>query len=256
MDAFTQVPVPVNEPVLDYAPGSPERANLEVALAELGSSSIELPHTIGGKRVTGTGKKIEVRQPHARRKVLGTMRNATVGDAEAAVAAAKAAAPGWRELSFDDRAAILLKAAELLSGPWRAHLNAATMLGQSKTAYQAEIDAACELIDFWRINVHFARQILAEQPPLNAKGIWNRTDHRPLEGFVYAITPFNFTAIAGNLPTAPALMGNTVVWKPSPTQQFAAHLTMALLDEAGMPPGVINMVTGDGLNVSKVALTD
>jgi 1-pyrroline-5-carboxylate dehydrogenase len=256
MDAFTQVPVPVNEPVLDYAPGSPERANLEVALAELGSSSIELPHTIGGKRVTGTGKKIEVRQPHARRKVLGTMRNATVGDAEAAVAAAKAAAPGWRELSFDDRAAILLKAAELLSGPWRAHLNAATMLGQSKTAYQAEIDAACELIDFWRINVHFARQILAEQPPLNAKGIWNRTDHRPLEGFVYAITPFNFTAIAGNLPTAPALMGNTVVWKPSPTQQFAAHLTMALLDEAGMPPGVINMVTGDGLNVSKVALAD
>ena len=197
-----------------------------------------------------------MRQPHARRKVLGTMRNATVGDAQAAVDAAKAAAPGWRALSFDDRAAILLKAAELLSGPWRAHLNAATMLGQSKTAYQAEIDAACELIDFWRINVHFARQILAEQPPLNSKGIWNRTDHRPLEGFVYAITPFNFTAIAGNLPTAPALMGNTVVWKPSPTQQFAAHLTMALLEAAGLPPGVINLVTGDGLNVSKVALAD
>jgi 1-pyrroline-5-carboxylate dehydrogenase len=256
MDAVTQVPVPVNEPVLDYAPGSPERAALEVALAELGSTSIELPHTIGGKRVTGTGKKIEVRQPHARRKVLGTMRNATTADATAAVDAAKAAAPGWRELAFDDRAAILLKAAELLSGPWRARLNAATMLGQSKTAYQAEIDAACELIDFWRINVHFARQILAEQPPLNAKGIWNRTDHRPLEGFVYAITPFNFTAIAGNLPTAPALMGNTVVWKPSPTQQFAAQLTMELLEEAGMPPGVINLVTGDGLNVSKVALAD
>ena len=256
MDAVTQVPTPVNEPVLDYAPGSPERASLEVALAELGSTSIDLPHTIGGTRVMGTGRKIEVRQPHARRKVLGTMRNATLGDAQAAVDAAKAAAPGWRQLSFDDRAAILLKAAELLSGPWRAHLNAATMLGQSKTAYQAEIDAACELIDFWRINVHFARQILAEQPPLNAKGIWNRTDHRPLEGFVYAITPFNFTAIAGNLPTAPALMGNTVVWKPSPTQQFAAHLTMALLEEAGMPPGVINLVTGDGLNVSKVALAD
>ena len=256
MDAVTQVPVPVNEPVLDYAPGSPERASLEVALAELGSSSIDLPHTIAGKRVMGTGKKIEVRQPHARRKVLGTMRNATLGDAQSAVDAAKAAAPGWRALSFDDRAAILLKAAELLSGPWRAHLNAATMLGQSKTAVQAEIDAACELIDFWRINVHFARQILAEQPPLNSKGIWNRTDHRPLEGFVYAITPFNFTAIAGNLPTAPALMGNTVVWKPSPTQQFAANLTMALLEAAGMPPGVINMVTGDGLNVSKVALAD
>ncbi len=256
MDAVTQVPVPVNEPVLDYAPGSPERASLEVALAELGSSSIDLPHTIAGKRVIGTGKKIEVRQPHARRKVLGTMRNATLGDAQSAVDAAKAAAPGWRALSFDDRAAILLKAAELLSGPWRAHLNAATMLGQSKTAVQAEIDAACELIDFWRINVHFARQILAEQPPLNSKGIWNRTDHRPLEGFVYAITPFNFTAIAGNLPTAPALMGNTVVWKPSPTQQFAANLTMALLEAAGLPPGVINMVTGDGLNVSKVALAD
>jgi 1-pyrroline-5-carboxylate dehydrogenase len=256
MDAVTQVPVPVNEPVLDYAPGSPERASLEVALAELGSTSIDLPHTIAGKRVMGSGKKIEVRQPHARRKVLGTMRNATLGDAQSAVEAAKAAAPGWRALSFDDRAAILLKAAELLSGPWRAHLNAATMLGQSKTAIQAEIDAACELIDFWRINVHFARQILAEQPPLNTKGIWNRTDHRPLEGFVYAITPFNFTAIAGNLPTAPALMGNTVVWKPSPTQQFAANLTMALLEAAGMPPGVINMVTGDGLNVSKVALAD
>jgi 1-pyrroline-5-carboxylate dehydrogenase len=256
MDAVTQVPVPVNETVLDYAPGSPERASLEVALAELGSSSVDLPHTIAGKRVMGSGKTIGVRQPPARREVLGTMRNATLGDAQAAVDAAKAAAPQWRETSFDDRAAILLKAAELLSGPWRAHLNAATMLGQSKTAYQAEIDAACELIDFWRINVHFARQILAEQPPLNAKGIWNRTDHRPLEGFVYAITPFNFTAIAGNLPTAPALMGNTVVWKPSPTQQFAAHLTMSLLEEAGMPPGVINMVTGDGLNVSKVALAD
>src|SRR6476619_1070245 len=160
----------------------------------------------------------------------------------------------WRELSFDDRAAILLKAAELLSGPWRARLNAATMLGQSKTAYQAEIDAACELIDFWRINVHFARQILAEQPPLNAKGIWNRTDHRPLEGFVYAITPFNFTAIAGNLPTAPALMGNTVIWKPSPTQQLAASLIMDLLQEAGLPPGVINMLPGHGPEISEVVL--
>jgi 1-pyrroline-5-carboxylate dehydrogenase len=256
MDAVTQVPAPVNEPVHDYAPGSPERAALEVALAELGSSAMDLPHTIAGKRVMGTGKKIEVRQPHAKRKVLGTMRNATVGDAQAAVDAAKAAAPAWRELSFDDRAAILLKAAELLSGPWRAQLNAATMLGQSKTAYQAEIDAACELIDFWRINVHFARQILAEQPPLNAKGIWNRTDYRPLEGFVYAITPFNFTAIAGNLPTAPALMGNTVVWKPAHTQQFAAQVTMELLETAGMPPGVINLVTGDGINLSKVALAD
>ena len=155
---------------------------------------------------------------------------------------------------MDERCAILLKAADLLAGPWRQRINAATMLGQSKTAYQAEIDSACELIDFWRYNVHYAKQILTDQPIANSPGIWNRTDHRPLEGFVYAITPFNFTAIAGNLPTAPALMGNTVVWKPSPTQQLAASLTMELLEEAGMPPGVINMLPGDGLDVSKVAL--
>lgn len=256
MDAVTHVPAPANEPVLDYAPGSPERASLESALAELGSTQVELPHVIDGERVTGTGEAIDVVQPHAHAKVLGTLRNGTVAEGQAAVDAAKAAAPMWRELSFDDRAAILLKAAELLAGPWRARLNAATMLGQSKTAYQAEIDAACELIDFWRLNVHFARQILEQQPPLNSRGIWNRSDYRSLEGFVYAITPFNFTAIAGNLPTAPALMGNTVVWKPSPTQQLAASLTMQLLEEAGMPPGVINMVTGDGIEVSKAALYD
>ena len=175
-------------------------------------------------------------------------------DASAAIEAAADAAPGWRPLSFDDRCAVLLRAADLLAGPWRQRLNAATMLGQSKTAFQAEIDAACELIDFWRFNVHYAQQILADQPIANSPGVWNRTDHRPLEGFVYAITPFNFTAIAGNLPTAPALMGNTVIWKPSPTQQLAASLTMELLEEAGMPPGVINMLPGDGLEVSEVAL--
>ena len=256
MDAVTTVPAVRNEPVLDYAPGSSERAALQVALAELGAAPRDLPHTIAGRRVMGGGKKIEVRQPHARRSLLGTMKNATLGDASAAVQAAKDAAPGWRALSFDDRAAILLKAADLLAGPWRARLNAATMLGQSKTCYQAEIDAACELVDFWRINVHFARQILAEQPPLNAAGVWNRSDYRSLEGFVYAVTPFNFTAIAGNLPTAPALMGNTVVWKASPTQQLAAQLTMELLEAAGLPPGVVNLVTGDGLAVSKVALAD
>ena len=168
--------------------------------------------------------------------------------------AANDAAPAWRAMPFDERCAIILKAADLLAGPWRQTLNAATMLGQSKTAFQAEIDAACELIDFWRFNVHYAKQILTDQPIANSPGIWNRTDHRPLEGFVYAITPFNFTAIAGNLPTAPALMGNTVIWKPSPTQQLAASLTMELLEEAGMPPGVINMLPGDGLEVSKVAL--
>src|SRR6185436_9495021 len=156
--------------------------------------------------------------------------------------------------SFDDRAAIILRAADLLAGPWRETIAASTMLGQSKTAQQAEIDSPCELVDFWRFNVHYAKQILAEQPIANSPGIWNRTDHRPLEGFVYAITPFNFTAIAGNLPTAPALMGNTVIWKPAPTQQLAASLTMELLEEAGMPPGVINMLPGHGLDVSKAAL--
>ncbi len=256
MDAVTAVPPPANEPALDYAPGSPERAALEAALAQLGEDRGELPHTIGGRRVVGDGSPVPVRQPHAHAKTLGTLRNATTGEARAAVDAAKAAGPGWRDLAFDDRAAVLLKAAELLSGPWRARLNAATMLGQSKTAYQAEIDAACELIDFWRVNVHFARELLADQPPLHAKGVWNRSDYRPLEGFVYAVTPFNFTAIAGNLPTAPALMGNTVVWKPAPTQQLAAQLTMELLEEAGMPPGVINLVAGDGRDVSTVVLAD
>ncbi|NLJ55296.1 MAG: L-glutamate gamma-semialdehyde dehydrogenase, partial [Intrasporangiaceae bacterium] len=254
MDAVTHVPAPVNEPVLDYAPGSAERAGLEVALAELQREVIDLPHTIGGERVQGTGKKIDVVQPHAHRHVLGTIRAATKGDATAAVDAAMDAAPDWRGMSFDDRAAILLKAADLLAGPWRARLNAATMLGQSKTAYQAEIDAACELIDFWRFNVHFARQIREEQPPANSRGLWNRTDYRSLEGFVYAVTPFNFTAIAGNLPTAPALMGNTVVWKPAHSQQFAAQVLVELLEEAGLPPGVINLVAGDGKAVSDVVL--
>ena len=256
MDAVTQVPSPVNEPVHDYALGSPERAELEGALAELGSAQTELPHTIGGERVTGSGDPVEVRRPDKHDVVLGVLHNATVEESHRAVAAAKEAAPGWRAMSFDDRAAILLKAAELLSGPWRARMNAATMLGQSKTPYQAEIDAACELIDFFRINAYYARQILAEQPPLNATGVWNRTDYRPLEGFVYALTPFNFTSIAGNLPTAPALMGNTVVWKPSPTQQLAAQVTMELLEAAGLPPGVINLVAGDGINVSRAALYD
>jgi 1-pyrroline-5-carboxylate dehydrogenase len=185
--------------------------------------------------------------------VLGTMRQATAGDVSDAVDAALAAAPGWRAASYDDRAAVFLRAADLLAGPWRDTLNAATMLGQSKTCFQAEIDAACELIDFWRFNVAFGRQVLAEQPESSA-GVWNRMDHRPLEGFVLAITPFNFTAIAGNLPTAPALMGNTVVWKPSPTQQLAADLTLRLLETAGLPPGVINLVTGDGAAVSQVAV--
>ncbi|WP_158895248.1 L-glutamate gamma-semialdehyde dehydrogenase [Amycolatopsis anabasis] len=255
MDAVTQVPVPANEPVQNYAPGSAERARLEQRLVTLAKEPVELTSTIGGEQRMGRGTRIDVVQPHKHRAVLGTLGNATHEDAADAVAAAKAAAPAWRALPFDERAAVLLRAADLLSGPWRDTLNAATMLGQSKTAIQAEIDSACELIDFWRFNVGFARQILAEQPRSSA-GVWNRTDHRPLEGFVYAITPFNFTAIAGNLPTAPALMGNTVVWKPAATQTFAAHLTMRLLEAAGLPPGVINLVTGDGLAVSDVALAD
>src|SRR3954462_4865522 len=253
MDAVTRVPAPRNEPVLTYAPGSAERAALEARLPELAGQQLDLTSTIGGVQRMASGEKFEVVQPHRHSAVLGTSAHATHADAQDAIAAARDAAPGWQDLSFDDRAAVFLKAADLLAGPWRQTLNAATMLGQSKTAYQAEIDSACELIDFWRFNVHFARQIMAEQPQSSA-GVWNRVDHRPLEGFVYAVTPFNFTAIAGNLPTAPALMGNTVVWKPAPTQQFAAHFLMRLLEEAGLPPGVINMVTGDGVAVSEVAL--
>ena len=187
--------------------------------------------------------------------MLGVTHNATNDDAAAAVAAAKRAAPMWRSLPYEERAAIFLRAADLLAGPWRDTLNGATMLGQSKTCYQAEIDSACELIDFWRFNVHFGQQLLADQPR-SSHGVWNRFDHRPLEGFVFAITPFNFTAIAGNLPTAPALMGTTVVWKPAVTQQLAAHYIMRLLETAGLPPGVINMVTGHGQAVSEVVLTD
>jgi 1-pyrroline-5-carboxylate dehydrogenase len=255
MDAVTQVPAPVNEPVHGYAPGSPERARLETKLKELSENPIELPMTIGGVKRLGGGEPFQVVQPHNHKSVIGNGRGATKQDAQDAVDAALAAAPAWRAMSFDDRAAIILRAAELLSTTWRETLAASTMLGQSKTAQQAEIDTPCELIDFWRFNVKYARDLLAEQPPANATGVWNRLDHRPLEGFVYAITPFNFTAIAGNLPTAPALMGNVVVWKPSPTQTHAAVLLMQLLEEAGLPKGVINLVTGDGIAVSEVALT-
>ena len=239
--------------MLDYAPGSPERRELSRQLAELAATPTELTCTIGGEQRMGGGERGSVVQPHRHSQVLGEFGNATEQDARDAVAAAAAAAPGWRAMSYEDRAAIFLRAADLLAGPWRAKLNAATMLGQSKTAIQAEIDSACELIDFWRFNAAFGAQVLAEQP-ISSPGIWNRLDHRPLEGFVYAITPFNFTAIAGNLPTAPALMGNVVIWKPSNTQLLAAHLTMRLLEAAGLPPGVINLLTGDGLAVSEVLL--
>ena len=253
MDAVTTVPPPVNEPIRQYPPGSADRAALEGKVKELTGERAELTMTIGGRERFGGGQPIDVVAPHNYRHVLGTMHNATEQDVADAIAAAAAAAPGWRAMSFDDRAAILLRAADLLSGPWRATINATTIAGQSKSVYQAEIDAACELIDFWRFNVHFARRLLEEQP-LSGPGTWNRMEYRPLEGFVLAITPFNFTSIAGNLPTAPALLGNVVVWKPSPTQQLAAHATMRLLEAAGLPPGVINLVTGDGQAVSAVAL--
>jgi 1-pyrroline-5-carboxylate dehydrogenase len=254
MDAITHPPAPTNEPNLTYAPGSPERVALLAEIERLERRPRALRAVINGRARNGGGSEINVVQPHDHQHVLGTLRNSTTKDAEAAIKAARDAALPWQRMPFDEKCAIILKAADLLAGPWRQRLNAATMLGQSKTAFQAEIDAACELIDFWRFNVHYAKQIHEDQPIANSPGVWNRTDHRPLEGFVYAITPFNFTAIAGNLPTAPALMGNTVVWKPSPTQQLAASLTMELLEEAGMPPGVVNMLPGDGLDVSKVAL--
>jgi 1-pyrroline-5-carboxylate dehydrogenase len=255
MDAVTQVPAPRNEPVREYAPGSPERAALQQRLTELAATPVELTATIGGRQRMAGGAGFDVVAPHRHAQVLGSSAHSTAEDAAEALRCARDAASEWAGLAFDDRAAVFLKAADLLAGPWRQTLNAATMLGQSKTAYQAEIDAACELIDFWRYNVHFARQVLAEQP-VSSPGVWNRVDHRPLEGPVYAITPFNFTAIAGNLPTAPALMGNTVIWKPAPTQQLAAHFVMRLLEAAGLPPGVINMLPGDGIAVSDVVLAD
>jgi 1-pyrroline-5-carboxylate dehydrogenase len=254
MDAVTRTPVPVNEPVRPYQPGSHERAVLESKIKELAGQRAELTMTIAGRHQMATGDTIDVVQPHNKNHVLGQLGNATSVDVAAAIYAAKQAAPAWRALDFDDRAAIFLKAADLLAGPWRATLNAATMLGQSKSPYQAEIDSACELIDFWRYNVYFATRIYHEQPE-SAPGAWNRMEYRPLEGFVLAITPFNFTSIAGNLPTAPALLGNVVIWKPSPTQQLAAHYIMRLLEAAGLPPGVINLVTGDGQALSQVALT-
>ncbi|WP_432561987.1 L-glutamate gamma-semialdehyde dehydrogenase [Kineococcus sp. SYSU DK003] len=255
MQSVTDVPAPRNEPVHTYAPGTPERKMLLDALADHVANPVELTQTIAGQPVFGGGQKVDVVQPHQHSSVLGTFGTATRDQARAAADAALAARPAWAAMDYDDRAAVFLRAADLLAGPWREKIAAATMLGQSKTAQQAEIDAPCELVDFWRWNVAFGRRILAEQP-VSSPGVWNRLDHRPLEGFVYAVTPFNFTAIAGNLPTAPALMGNTVVWKPAPTQTLSAWWTLKLLEAAGLPPGVINLLTGDGKEVSEVLLAD
>jgi 1-pyrroline-5-carboxylate dehydrogenase len=251
---MAHVPVPVNETVLGYAPGSIERAGIESTLDSMaGEDPLELTATIDGVSKPASGDSFDVTMPSDHAHVLGHAANATRADATEAIDAALNAAPGWADLGFEQRAAVFLRAADLLAGPWRDTLNAATMLGQAKTVQQAEIDAACELIDFWRFNVAFARRIVEDQP-ISSPGVWNRADYRPLEGFVYAITPFNFTSIAGNLPTSPALLGNVVIWKPSPTQQFAAHFIMRLLEAAGLPPGVINMLPGDGIEVSEVAL--
>ncbi|MEU5387789.1 aldehyde dehydrogenase family protein [Kitasatospora cineracea] len=255
MDAVTNVPPPVAEPPRAYAPGSAERARLERRLDELAGRHTSLPMVIGGERRLGGGERTELVQPHHHAARLGVLGSATAADVRAAVDAALAAGEEWRRLAFDDRAAVFLRAADLLAGPWRETLVAATMLGQSKTVRPAEIDAACALADRWRGDVHAARLLLAEQPS-SGPGGWNRADHRPLEGFVCAITPSDSTADAGSLPTGPALLGNTVVWKPAPAQTLAAHLTMLLLEEAGLPPGVVNLVTGDGQAVAEVALRD
>jgi 1-pyrroline-5-carboxylate dehydrogenase len=250
--AISLPPQPRNEPVKDYAPGSPEREELQKRLRELERDRIEIPLVIGGKDVK-TAETFEAVMPHRKSHVLADVHSGGPAEVEQAIAAAREARRDWAHMPWEDRAAIFLRAAELLAGPWRSTLNAATMLGQSKTAHQAEIDAACELTDFWRFNVEFMTRIYKEQPR-SAPGTWNRLEYRPLEGFVFAVTPFNFTAIAGNLPAAPALMGNTVVWKPASTAAFSAYFVMRLLQEAGLPEGVINLVYGSGAKIGDAAL--
>lgn len=248
----SHIPPPVNERVNSYAPGTPERAALQQRLHRLGTqAAIEIPAVIGGREVR-TGHLETAHPPHAHAHTLAQVHQCTGSEVQQAIEAALEARHDWMRMHWTDRAAIFLKAAELLAGPWRDTLNAATMLGQSKNAYQAEIDAACELIDFFRFNVYYAEQLYTQQP-ISSPGTWNRLQYRPLEGFVLAITPFNFTAIQGNLPTAPALMGNTVVWKPAGTSIFSAWYLMQLLQEAGLPPGVINLVPAPGPVVGNTA---
>jgi len=245
LKGFFNVPTPQNEPVLNYGPRSLERAALKTALEEARAKKIDIPMYIGGKEVK-TGDTKEIRPPHDHQHILATFHEGDKSHVEAAINAALAAKENWENLPWEHRAAIFLKAADLLAGPYRARVNAATMLGQSKNAYQAEIDSACELIDFLRFNVHYMTEIYQQQPPVNSKGVWNRVEQRPLEGFVFALTPFNFTAIAGNLPTSAAMMGNVVVWKPAYTQIYAANVLMQVFREAGVPDGVINLVYVSG----------
>ena len=251
-NARVTVPPPRNEPVLSYAPGSPEKAALKSQLDAFAAGSVEIPLIIGGREVT-TGDVGACVLPHDYRKQVATYHRGNADTVDQAIAAAAAARPGWSEMSWESRAAIFLKAAELLAGRYRPIVNAATMLNQSKTVFQAEIDAACELIDFWRFNVSYLPDIYGQQPE-SAAGIWNYVEYRALEGFVLAVTPFNFTSIAGNLPTSPALMGNTVVWKPASTAVFSAYWLMKLLEEAGLPPGVINLVPGSGGQIGAPAM--
>ena len=250
MNAIFQLPKPINEPILSYAPGSAERAALKKALANAKSSVKDIPMIIGGQEVR-TGNLKSVNPPHEHKHVLAQFHQGDAGHVEQAINSALHAKKDWESLSWDQRAAIFLKAADLLAGPYRPIINAATMLGQSKNAYQAEIDSACELIDFLRFNASFAEQIYTQQS-ISAPGQWNRMEYRALEGFVFALTPFNFTAIAGNLPSAPALMGNTVVWKPANTQIFAAQVIMEVLQKSGLPDGVINLVFVDGPTAGSV----
>jgi len=248
-----QIPPPVNEPVRSYAPGSPERAELKARLSAMAAERIDIPMVIDGQDVC-TGKTASAVMPHDHRHVLGDYHLAGPAEVDAAIKSAVAAQREWASWPWEDRAAVFLKAGELLASTWRATLNAATMLNQSKTAYQAEIDSACELADFFRFNPYYAQQLYREQP-ISDKGMWNQADYRGLEGFVYAVTPFNFTAIGGNLPSAPALMGCTVVWKPASTAMLSAHYIMRLLIEAGLPPGVINLVSGDAVMISNAVLS-
>jgi 1-pyrroline-5-carboxylate dehydrogenase len=247
-----QMPIPVNEPVLSYAPGTPERNEIKQTLGEMASQEIEIPLLIGGQEVR-TGDTVTAVMPHRHGHKVGTWHRAGRAEVEQAIRAASSAHREWSSWPWEDRASVLLRAADLLASSWRSRINASTMLSQSKTVHQAEIDAACELIDFYRYNVHFAERLYEDQP-ISAPGMWNRVEYRPLEGFVLAVTPFNFTSIAGNLPTAPALMGNTVVWKPASSTVFSGYYIARLLEAAGMPPGVINFVPGTGATLSGVAL--
>jgi len=250
MPGFFSVPIPRNEPVLSYAPDSNERKLLQKALADARSAELDIPMHIGAEEIRTDSKK-RIAPPHDHKHTLGYFHAGDKSHVEQAIQAALAAKPLWEELSWENRASIFLKAADLLAGPYRYKMNAATMLGQSKNAYQAEIDSACELIDFLRFNVHFMSEIYSDQPQ-SSPGMWNRMEYRPLEGFTFALTPFNFTAIGGNLPTSMALMGNTVVWKPSNTQIYSAHVFMQILKEAGLPDGVINLIYVSGPEAGEV----